>query len=193
MIVPTKHADVPVAPNFFLKAKGPGGSTHMARRQAYLNGAYGARAMHSLQSHSEKKPVYDSNTYTYSSTYHAGTGTLQLYGHHVTAPTDPEGRPGYHMAKLRGFDLTDSHETCVAGIAAPPCHSVNAAESDEQPTRRRFHHNTDKTFGRTFNDRVNSACIICTNSNIKPVGQPAYLPSLYLNWPAPNRYCYKNG
>ena len=63
--------------------------------------------MHSLQSYGEKKPVYDSNAYTYSSTYHAGTSTLQLYAH-VTAPTDPEGRPGYHMTKLRGFDLTDS-------------------------------------------------------------------------------------
>ena len=70
--------------------------------------------------------------------------------------------------------------------AAPPCHSVNAAELDEQSTRRRFHHNTDKTFGRTFNDRVNSACIICTNSNIKPVGQPAYLPSNATLEPVPS-------
>jgi len=30
IIVPTKHADVPVAPNFFLEAKGPGGSAHVA-------------------------------------------------------------------------------------------------------------------------------------------------------------------
>lgn len=41
-------------------------------------------------------------------TYHAGTGTLQLYTHHVTAPTAPGGRPEYHMMKLRGFNMRDS-------------------------------------------------------------------------------------
>ncbi|KAK4449822.1 hypothetical protein QBC34DRAFT_83452 [Podospora aff. communis PSN243] len=117
-IVPTKHADVPVVPNFFLEAKGPGGGAHVARRQACLYGAYGARAMHSLQSYGKEEPVYDGNAYTYSSTYHAGTGTLQLYAHHVTAANDPEGRAEYHMTKLRGFDLTDSRETCVKGIGA---------------------------------------------------------------------------
>ncbi|KAK4186402.1 hypothetical protein QBC35DRAFT_270291 [Podospora australis] len=118
MIVPTKHADVPVAPNFFLEAKAPRGGADVARRQACYDGAYGARAMHSLQSYGEEEPVYDSNAYTYTTTYHAGTGTLQLYAHHITPPTAPGGRPEYHMTKLRGFDMTDSRETFVQGATA---------------------------------------------------------------------------
>lgn len=113
-IVPTKHADVPVAPNFFLEAKAPEGGAGVARRQACYDGAYGARAMHALQSYGEETPVYDGNAYTYSSTYHAGI--LRLYAHHVTAPTTPEGRPEYHMNKLRGFDLLDDRDTCADGI-----------------------------------------------------------------------------
>jgi hypothetical protein len=115
MIIPTKHADVPVAPNFFLEAKAPRGGADVALRQALHDGAIGARAMHALQNYGEEKPGFDGNAYSCSSTYHAGTGTLQLYTHHVTAPTAPGGRPEYHMTKLRGFDMTDSRETFVQG------------------------------------------------------------------------------
>ncbi|KEY64855.1 hypothetical protein S7711_10778 [Stachybotrys chartarum IBT 7711] len=118
MIVPTKHANVPVAPNFFLEAKAPGGGADVARRQACLDGAYGARAMHSLQIYGEEEPVYDGNAYTYSSTYHAGTGTLQLYAHHTTAPTDPEGRQGYHMTQIDAYALTGSRKGFVEGATA---------------------------------------------------------------------------
>ncbi|KAK3304837.1 uncharacterized protein B0T15DRAFT_399986, partial [Chaetomium strumarium] len=65
-----------------------------------------------------EEPAFDGNAYTYSSTYHAGTGTLQLYAHHVTPPTALGGRPEYHMTKLRGFDMTDSRETFVQGATA---------------------------------------------------------------------------
>ena len=81
MIVPIKHADVPVAPNLFLEAKGPGGAAHVARRQACLDGAYGARAMHSLQSYGKEEPVYDGDAYTYSSTYHAHLASLSRAEH----------------------------------------------------------------------------------------------------------------
>ncbi|KAK4182009.1 hypothetical protein QBC35DRAFT_220698 [Podospora australis] len=118
MIIPTKHANVPVAPNFFLEAKAPAGSADVARRQACYDGAYGARAMHALQSYGEEKPVYDGNAYTYSSTYHAGTGTLQLYAHHATAPTDPEGRPEYHMTQIDAYALTGSRKGFVKGATA---------------------------------------------------------------------------
>jgi hypothetical protein len=115
MIAPTKHADVPVAPNFFLEAKAPRGGADVARRQACYDGAYGARAMHSLQSYGEEEPVYDGNAYSYSSTYHAGTGTLQLYAHHVTAPTPPEGQPEYHMTQVRVFSMTSDRDVFVRG------------------------------------------------------------------------------
>ncbi|KAK3319297.1 hypothetical protein B0H66DRAFT_575768 [Apodospora peruviana] len=106
MIASIKHANVPVAPNFFLDAKAPRGGADVVRRQACYDGAYGARAMHSLQSYGEEEAAYDGNAYSYSSTYHAGTGTLQLYAHHVTEPTNPEGRPEYHMSQVKAYALT---------------------------------------------------------------------------------------
>ncbi|KAK5651101.1 hypothetical protein OQA88_13283 [Cercophora sp. LCS_1] len=118
MIVPTKHTNVPVAPNFFLEAKAPRGGADVAQRQACYDGAHGARAMHSLQSYGKEEPVYDGNAYANSSTYHAGTGTLQLYAHHITAPTDPEGRPEYHMSQIDAYALTGSRKGFVEGATA---------------------------------------------------------------------------
>ncbi|KAK8142574.1 hypothetical protein G3M48_008555 [Beauveria asiatica] len=117
-IIPTSHGRAPVAPNFFIEAKAPRGGADVAKRQACLDGAIGARAMHSLQSYGADMPTYDDNAHTFSSTYHAGTGTLQLYAHHVTGPTHENERPEYHMTPLRGFTLTDTRETFIAGATA---------------------------------------------------------------------------
>jgi len=114
--IPTKHANVPIAPNLFMEAKAPSGGADVAGRQACYDGAYGARAMHALQNYGEAKPTYDDNAYTFSSTYH--DGTLKLYTHHVTAPSTAEGRPEYHMSQLRTFGLTDTRDTFVAGATA---------------------------------------------------------------------------
>ncbi|KAM3447380.1 hypothetical protein MY3296_008775 [Beauveria thailandica] len=117
-IIPTGHGRAPVAPNFFIEAKAPRGGADVAKRQACLDGAIGARAMHSLQSYGADMPTYDDNAHTFSLTYHAGTGTLQLYAHHVTGPTHENERPEYHMTPLRGFTLTDTRETFIAGATA---------------------------------------------------------------------------
>lgn len=69
--------------------------------------------MQSLQSYG-KKPVYDGNAYTYSSTYH--DGTLRLYAHHPTAPTTSGGRLEYHMIRVKGFDMLSDRDTCAEGI-----------------------------------------------------------------------------
>lgn len=61
---------------------------------------------------------YDGNAYTYSSTYHSGTGTLQLYAHHVTAPTTQEGLPEYHMTQMKAYALTSDRESFVQGATA---------------------------------------------------------------------------
>ncbi|KAK4234585.1 hypothetical protein C8A03DRAFT_37647 [Achaetomium macrosporum] len=81
LIIPTKDMRHPVVPNFFLEAKDREGGAAVAKRQAGLDGVIGARAMHALQNYAEEEPEYDGNTYTYSSTYHAGTSTLKLYAH----------------------------------------------------------------------------------------------------------------
>lgn len=108
----------PAAPNLFLEAKAPSKDADVAKRQACLAGAYGARAMHALQNYGQEEPQYDGNAYAYSSTYHAGTGTLKLYAHHVTAPTTEGGRPEYHMTHMRTFGMIDSREAFVQGVTA---------------------------------------------------------------------------
>ncbi|KAI0398937.1 hypothetical protein F4802DRAFT_611271 [Xylaria palmicola] len=116
-IIPTKHAiNAPIMPNFFLEAKAPRGGTDVARRQAGYDGAYGARAMHSLQNYGNDELVYDNNTYAFSSTYH--DGALKLYAHHPTAPTTPGGHPAYYMTQLNGYQLTGNSKTFREGVAA---------------------------------------------------------------------------
>ncbi|KAM3441687.1 hypothetical protein MY4824_001465 [Beauveria thailandica] len=116
-IAPTTHGRAPLAPNFFVEAKAPRGGADVAKRQACLDGAVGARAMHTLQNYGEA-PVYDGNARTFSSTYHAGTGTLQLYAHHITGPMVEGELPEYHMTQLRTFGMTDTRETFIAGATA---------------------------------------------------------------------------
>ncbi|RYP69868.1 hypothetical protein DL769_005161 [Monosporascus sp. CRB-8-3] len=105
-IIPSTMGDKPMLPNFFLEAKGPDGTASVAQRHARYDGAIGARAMQSLRNYGEEEPVYDGNTYTFSSIYHAGTGTLQLYAHHVTSSTTPGGRLEYHVTELKAYALT---------------------------------------------------------------------------------------
>lgn len=120
LIIPsdTNAARRPAAPNFFLEAKAPWGAADVAKRQAGIDRAIGARAMHALQNYGVDEPVFDGNAYTYSSTYHAGTGTLQLYAHHVTPPTAPGGRPEYHMTLLDSYAMTGKRERFVEGATA---------------------------------------------------------------------------
>lgn len=107
-----------MVPNFFIEAKAPRGGADVAKRQACLNGAVGARAMHRLQNFGEDVPVYDGNAHTFSSTYHAGTGTLQLYAHHATGPTAEEEQPEYHMTQINSWGMTDNVDTFRRGATA---------------------------------------------------------------------------
>jgi hypothetical protein len=116
LIIPTRHASAPVAPNFFLEVKAPKGGSDVALRQALHNGAIGTRAMHALKNYGAEEPTFDGNAYTYSSTYHGGH--LQLYAHHVTPPTAPDGRPEYHMTQLKGFSMLSDRDAFVQGATA---------------------------------------------------------------------------
>ncbi|KAH8757624.1 hypothetical protein F5883DRAFT_631949 [Diaporthe sp. PMI_573] len=95
MIIPTKHANVPIVPNLFLEVNAQGGGADVALHQALHGGAIGARAMHALQNYGAEEPAFDGNAYTYSSTYHAGSGVLLL-----------------------GFAMTDTREAFVQGATA---------------------------------------------------------------------------
>ncbi|KUI73410.1 hypothetical protein VM1G_08894 [Cytospora mali] len=115
-IIPSTATDRVIAPNFFVEAKGPDGSTAVMLRQARYDGAIGARAMHSLQNYGVEELVYNGQPYTYSATYH--NGTLQLYAHHITAPSTPHSRPEYHMTELAAYALNNKRETFVEGVTA---------------------------------------------------------------------------
>jgi hypothetical protein len=120
LIIPsaTDAARRPAAPNFFLEVKAPRGEADVAKRQAGLDGAIGTRAVHALQNFGAEEPAFDGNAYTYSSTYHAGTGTLQLYAHHPTPPTAPGRRPEYHMIQVDGWQMTGNIDTFRRGATA---------------------------------------------------------------------------
>lgn len=96
--ISTAHRTAPVTPIFFIEAEAPKGGADVATRQAWYDGAFGAGAMHELQSYGGRKPVYDNNPYTVNATYHAAN--LKTYATHVT-PSDPGGAPQYHMTQLR--------------------------------------------------------------------------------------------
>jgi len=161
LIIPSSTNAVrrPAAPSFFLEAKAPWGGADIAKRQAGLDGALGARAIHALQNYGTEEPVFDGNAYTYSSTY--VDGQLKLYMHHVTPPTAPGGRPEYHMTQLDSYamtgrriegamafrnarDLAQKHRDSFiqtanararySNVAAPPDAAITAAVGDEEST-----------------------------------------------------------
>lgn len=115
-IVPSKKTNYPAAPNFYLEGKSAAGRADVAMRQACYDGAVGARAMHSLQNYGAPQPTYDENAYSYSNIYHAGSGTLQTYGTHLTRPRAPGGRPEYHMTLLDGAAMTLSKKSFCEGV-----------------------------------------------------------------------------
>jgi hypothetical protein len=85
-IIPSTQDDLPMAPNFFLEAKGPDGSSAVAGRQACYDGALGARGMQDLHSYRDSEPVYDNTASTITSIYHGGT--LKLYTTHPVLPAE---------------------------------------------------------------------------------------------------------
>ena len=114
-IVPCNNTSLPAAPNFFLEGKSESGRADVAKRQACHDGALGARAINSLQNYKSAEPIYDGNAYSYSSTYHQGTATLQLYAHHLTAPKASGEPPECHMSQLDSFGMTGNIDTFRAG------------------------------------------------------------------------------
>ena len=117
-IIPSTKDDIPIAPNFFLAAKGPDGTAAVARRQACYDGALGARGMYSLQSYGEDEPVYDNNAYTITSI--CSDGQRKTNTSHPTQPISLGGQPEYCMTQLGAYAMTHNRETFV-------CHPYDAA------------------------------------------------------------------
>ena len=90
--------------------KGPDGSLAVARWQACYDGALGARAMHSLQSHGQEELVFD-NAYTISSIYHGG----QLKMFHEPYFAANQFQRSAYVNQLRSFAMADTAETFRQG------------------------------------------------------------------------------
>ncbi|KAK6445876.1 hypothetical protein FP744_10002125 [Trichoderma asperellum] len=106
IIIPSKIAGFPIAANFFLEVKSDEGKLKVAQGQSIVNGAYGARAMHALKNYLvDGEPEYDGNAYAFTAIL--ARALLELYAHHLTAPTKPGGQPGCHATLLGSYGLRD--------------------------------------------------------------------------------------
>ncbi|KAF2241478.1 hypothetical protein BU26DRAFT_571944 [Trematosphaeria pertusa] len=114
-IIPCTDTSRPLLANHFTELKGPDGKASEMKRQITQDLGIGARGMLAIQSYGQAGYTYDGNAYTLGSTYHSGTGTLQLYAMHPTQPEDPSGQPQYHTTQIRSFGMTDTAETFRQG------------------------------------------------------------------------------
>lgn len=106
IIVPSNTSGCPIAPNFFLEAKSRWGNIKVAQGQAVLDGSYGAYIMHALQNYlTDGEPEYDGNAYAFSAALIGGY--LELYAHHIAAPTETEKLPTYYTTLLSAYALID--------------------------------------------------------------------------------------
>lgn len=108
----------PAAPNFFFEGKSVQGREVVAKRHALIDGAIGARAMHQLQNYRADEPEYDNKARSFSVTYFAELGALQLYAHYLTKPLTPGGEPETHMTQTHAFAMTGNKDYCREGITA---------------------------------------------------------------------------
>ena len=117
-IIPCTSKHLPVAPNFFREDKSAKGRADVAQHQAMHDGAVGARGMLHLQNYGNSTMVHDGNAYTVSSTYHPGTGTLQMYATHPGLPVSGVGEPQYYMTQLDTYALAGNINSFRSGVAA---------------------------------------------------------------------------
>ncbi|PON29645.1 hypothetical protein TGAM01_v201894 [Trichoderma gamsii] len=115
-IIPTKNAETPIVPNFFLEFKNNAGKMKVAERQTTMNGVQGAYIMHALQNYlPDEKPEYDGKAYAFTATL--VDTYLRLYAHHLIAPTQRGKQPGCYATLLKAYAL-DDEEAYLTGRTA---------------------------------------------------------------------------
>ena len=115
-ILPSKKLNALVPPNFFMGAKGPGGSGAVLKRQITQVAPFGARGMFEIQSYCNGSQNYDGNAYTVVSTYLSDCGFLQLYTMNPTHQDSLTSRPNCHLTRIGGFLLTQSLKDLRQGL-----------------------------------------------------------------------------
>ncbi|KAI1910918.1 hypothetical protein LOZ12_004139 [Ophidiomyces ophidiicola] len=99
-IIPSTQSSLPMAPNFFLEAKGPDGSPAVATRQACYDGVLGLEE------------------YINFSHTSGMTGQLKFYTTHPTVPRESDGRSEYIMTQLNAWSMVGSADGFRQGASA---------------------------------------------------------------------------
>ena len=115
LIVGSTMYDCRTLPDFLGEINAPIGSGDVAERQACYDGAFGARAMHHIQSYGAAE-MYDFNAYTFTFTY--SPSFLEIYTHHMNQPDGPNTPPHYHMTRFGAWALQSSRQSFADGAAA---------------------------------------------------------------------------
>jgi len=114
-IVPFSLSD-PLVPNHTLELKGERGGSNVLQSQAMNNGAYGARAVHSVQNYGNTAPIYDGCARTVSTTYN--DGTLRVYATHLAESTSHDRDAEYFMTHLNSYALIGDADNFRRGATA---------------------------------------------------------------------------
>ncbi|POS82031.1 hypothetical protein EPUL_006515, partial [Erysiphe pulchra] len=102
-VVPSPEETKPIAPNFFLKLKGPEGCQTTADLQARYYGALGERGQIALRSWGHDASILDGKAHTIACTY--VSGMLKFYAIHAARSSDIDGRLEYFMHIIDGFPM----------------------------------------------------------------------------------------
>ncbi|CAK7273137.1 hypothetical protein SEPCBS57363_005503 [Sporothrix epigloea] len=116
VVVPSKVGGNPVVPNFFFEIAGTNNKLEAAELRARYHGAIGARAMTAMQNYGKQAPVYDGMAYTFSAVL--SRNVLEIFAHHITAPTTAGGKPEYHMNSVSSTLLSENRDALIRGITA---------------------------------------------------------------------------
>ncbi|RDA87724.1 hypothetical protein CP532_1788 [Ophiocordyceps camponoti-leonardi (nom. inval.)] len=114
-VVPTR-SDAPVAPNYFVEARGQHGSAAIAQRQLCYDMALGERGQIALLSTGEPGPVYDHCAHTLGITYQSGA--VRIYAMHALEPLTATSRPEYVMTQVDAFSMSGNARTFREGVRA---------------------------------------------------------------------------
>ncbi|KAL9115158.1 MAG: hypothetical protein Q9227_000952 [Pyrenula ochraceoflavens] len=115
-IIPSTQDDLPIAPNFFLHAKGRDGTEAVAAKQCVYDGALGERGQLSLRSYGQKKPHFDNNAHTITSVYlHQ---KLSMYTVYTVRTNGPNSRQEYYTHLIGSWAMDGDIQTFRSGAAA---------------------------------------------------------------------------
>ncbi|PHH66770.1 hypothetical protein CDD81_5902 [Ophiocordyceps australis] len=114
-IIPSTEIEVPLAPNFFVQVKSPGGSFAAARRQLSYAMALGARGLESLRIYGEGFPDFK-NAHTLGCIF--SSGMLSMYASHHGPPSTPGAPPRVIITQVGTWALAGDFESFQKGVSA---------------------------------------------------------------------------